>query len=27
MAHLLGGFFSADWLGKPEPVGPFSNRR
>ena len=24
--HLLGGFFSADWLGKPEPEGPFSNR-
>lgn len=24
--HLLGGFFSADWLGKPEPAGPFSNR-
>jgi aryl-alcohol dehydrogenase-like predicted oxidoreductase len=24
--HLLGGFFSAEWLGKPEPQGPFENR-
>ena len=24
--HLLGGFFSLDWLGKDEPTGPFSNR-
>jgi aryl-alcohol dehydrogenase-like predicted oxidoreductase/selenocysteine lyase/cysteine desulfurase len=24
--HLLGGFFSADWLGKPEPVAEFTNR-
>ena len=24
--HLLGGFFSADWLGKPEPTGEFTNR-
>lgn len=24
--HLLGGFFSEDWLGKPEPQGPFENR-
>ena len=24
--HLLGGFFAADWLGKPEPEGPFGNR-
>lgn len=24
--HLLGGFFSADWLGQPEPTGDFANR-
>ena len=24
--HLLGGFFSSDWLGKPEPAGEFTNR-
>ena len=24
--HLLGGFFSAEWLGKPEPTGAFANR-
>jgi aryl-alcohol dehydrogenase-like predicted oxidoreductase len=24
--HLLGGFFSRDWLGQPEPMGPFENR-
>jgi aryl-alcohol dehydrogenase-like predicted oxidoreductase len=24
--HLLGGFFSPAWLGKPEPKGPFENR-
>ena len=24
--HLLGGFFSQRWLGKPEPAGPFENR-
>ena len=23
---LAGGFFSADWLGQPEPTGPFENR-
>ena len=23
---LAGGFFSADWLGRPEPDGPFENR-
>jgi aryl-alcohol dehydrogenase-like predicted oxidoreductase len=24
--HLLGGFISEEWLDKPEPSGPFSNR-
>ena len=24
--HLLGGFFAADWLGKPEPLAEFTNR-
>ena len=23
---VAGGFFSADWLGRPEPMGPFENR-
>jgi aryl-alcohol dehydrogenase-like predicted oxidoreductase len=23
---LAGGFLSSDWLGKPEPMGPFENR-
>ncbi|MCH7806461.1 MAG: aldo/keto reductase [Proteobacteria bacterium] len=23
---LAGGFFSSEWIGKPEPKGPFSNR-
>ena len=23
---LAGGFLSSDWIGKPEPMGPFSNR-
>ncbi len=23
---LAGGFFSADWLGRPEPTAPFDNR-
>lgn len=24
--HLLGGFFSEDWLGAPEPQEPYANR-
>jgi aryl-alcohol dehydrogenase-like predicted oxidoreductase len=24
--HLLGGFISRDWIGKPEPQEPFTNR-
>jgi aryl-alcohol dehydrogenase-like predicted oxidoreductase len=24
--HLLGGFFSEEWLGRPEPFPPFANR-
>lgn len=24
--HLLGGFISSDWIGKPEPFDPFANR-
>jgi aryl-alcohol dehydrogenase-like predicted oxidoreductase len=24
--HLLGGFMSADWIGRPEPQEPYANR-